>query len=151
MPGWHTPTIGLPLEQVFREAATTVIPPQRGRLALWVVDTIQSYSELDEKGLALSMDVARRIAEEHNLAVLITARALSEGPDEPLELRHVPTPIARGANTIVELHRDGVYWTNLPDADSATVRALKVGGKQCKESVSLKFEAPFCRFVRTDR
>ncbi|MDF3140344.1 MULTISPECIES: hypothetical protein [unclassified Streptomyces] len=151
VPGWHTPAIGLPLEQVFREAATTVIPPQRGRLALWVVDTIQSYSDLDEEGLALSMDVARRIAEEHNLAVLITARALSEGPDEPLELRHVPTPIARGADTIVELHRDGVYWTNLPDADSAIVRALKVGGKQCKESVSLKFEAPFCRFVRTDR
>ncbi|MEU8682085.1 hypothetical protein [Streptomyces sp. NPDC048611] len=149
VPGWHTPTIGLPLEQVFREAATRVMPPQRGRLALWVVDTIESYSELDEEGVAVSMDVARRVAMEHNLAVLITARALSEGPDEPLELHDVPTPIARGADTIVELHRDGVYWTSLPDADTATVRALKVRGERCNKSVSLKFEPSYCRFVRT--
>ncbi|MEV6730681.1 DnaB-like helicase C-terminal domain-containing protein [Streptomyces sp. NPDC051364] len=144
----HNPSPGSAVRDVFREGRTMAIARGR-RLGLWVLDTIQHFSQFTDDGLDLadSMHQARRIAQENQISVLVTARVLTESKDEIISAEHLP-PELRGADSILALHRDNSSWFTRREDDSAasTLTVLRPRSSQTR-SAQLFLEEERCRFV----
>lgn len=137
-----------PVEKYFK-AGRIAAASDRSTLDLWVLDTVQHFSQITDDGLDLasSMSQIQRIAEEYQVPVLVTARALTDEEGEEMSIQHVPSAVARGAETVLELHRNGIYWTSGPHAKEATVRVLKSPRVEVGASCPLLLEPSYCRFT----
>ncbi|RKT08148.1 DnaB helicase-like protein [Streptomyces sp. 3211.6] len=144
----HNPHPGDAVRAVFREGRTMANARGR-RLDLWVLDTIQHFSQFTDDGLDLadSMHQARRIAQENQIPVVVTARVLTESKDEAISAEHLP-PELRGADSILALHRDNSSWFARREDDSAasTLTVLRPRPSQAG-SAQLFLEEERCRFV----
>ncbi|WP_162793348.1 DnaB-like helicase C-terminal domain-containing protein [Streptomyces globosus] len=144
----HNPRPGDAVRDVFREGRA--VANARGqRLGLWILDTIQHFSQFTDDGLDLadSMHQVRRIAQENQIAVLVTARVLTESKDETISTEHL-RPELRGADSILALHRDNSSWFARREDDSATstLTLLRPRSSQAR-SAQLFLEEERCRFV----
>jgi hypothetical protein len=63
-----------------------------GTLRLWIVDTVQHFSDFSDDGpdTAAAMAELRTLAREHHLAILVTAKVVTDRPDEALAAAHLP-------------------------------------------------------------
>ncbi|MEU9578830.1 DnaB-like helicase C-terminal domain-containing protein [Streptomyces chilikensis] len=137
-------------EKAFRKGS--VESQRRGmKLSLWLLDTLVHFSELTHTGrdyadYATAMAQARGIAHEHQIPVVITAKALNEEEDEPLTAEHVHPDVMKLSDQVLLLHREGVYWTSGPTSNDATITRLKPATDPT-EVVSLRFNPRLCRFA----
>ncbi|MGW6684919.1 DnaB-like helicase C-terminal domain-containing protein [[Kitasatospora] papulosa] len=144
----HNPRSGEMVRNVFRDGRT-MANARRRRLDLWILDTIQHFSQFTDDGLDLadSMHQAQRIAQENRIPVLVTARVLTESKEETLSLAHVP-PELRGADSILALHRDNSSWfaRHEDDSPASTLTSLSPHASPAR-SAPLFLEEERCRFV----
>ncbi|MGW0608708.1 DnaB-like helicase C-terminal domain-containing protein [Streptomyces sp. NPDC002640] len=134
-------------EKAFREGS--VESQRRGmKVSLWLLDAIVHFSELTHAGpdYATAMDQVRHIAREHQIPVVVTAKALNEESNEPLTAEHVHPDVVDASDQVILLHREGVYWTNGPASDAAIVRRVKPVSDPA-DTASLRFNARLCRFA----
>ncbi|WP_331743216.1 DnaB helicase C-terminal domain-containing protein (plasmid) [Streptomyces sp. NBC_00868] len=144
----HNPSPGDTVRDVFIEGRTMANARGR-RLDLWILDTIQHFSQFADDGLDLadSMHQARRIAQGNQIPVLVTAQVLTESKDETISVEHLP-PALRGADSILALHRDKSSWFARREDDSAASTLTLLWPHSVQDrSAQLFLEEERCRFV----
>lgn len=124
--------------------AATMTRHQRS-LGLWIIDTVQHFSEFTDAGLdtAATMRQLHAVAREYHMAVLVTAQVITDHK-EPVSLAHLPLGISEHADRVLLLDRPGVYWTN-SGASAATLSLLSESGRARPVSLELEFDR--CRFI----
>lgn len=144
----HSPRPGDLIRDVFRQGRTTANARGR-RLDFWILDTIQHFSQFNDDGLDLadSMHQARRIAQDNQIPVVVTAQVLTESEDESITVQHLP-PELRSADTILSLHRDNTYWFTRRQEDSAAATLTLLRPRSgAARSTRLFLDEEHCRFV----
>jgi hypothetical protein len=145
----HQSTVATP-EEAFKEG-TVNLARREGKLGMWFVDSLYHFTEFrtddgfrdHDHGYERAMVQLRRIAEQQQIAIVITALAENESEHEPLTLEHVERPVAELSDQVLMLHRKGVWWTNEP-SDVATVTRLK---PELEGSATLRLLPRLCRFA----
>ncbi|MEU1789121.1 DnaB-like helicase C-terminal domain-containing protein [Streptomyces sparsogenes] len=132
--------------------AGTVGADRKGqRLTLWFLDSLTHFSAFTtdgrhrdhEHGAEKAMAQLRRIAEQEQIAVVVTARAENEEDGQPLTLEHVEHAVATLSDQVLMLHREGAWWTS-DVSDTATVDRLK---PPHEGTAVLRFLPRLCRFA----
>jgi hypothetical protein len=126
--------------------AVAIMTRFRRPLDLWVIDTVQHFSEFNDEGLdtAVTMRQFAALASEYSMAILVTSRVATDDPDEAVGPAHLPLGIAEHADRVLLLDRPGVYWTN--SGTPAATLSL-VSDIERAQPVSLELEADRCRFI----
>ena len=139
-------TTGSLLQEVF-DSGRIALARRSRRLDLWVIDTVQHFSQFSDSGLEIgqAMRQVRRIAQEQRLSVLVTAQALTETSDELLGLEHVPSGVVAHSDKVLALDRQGVYWGN-ESGLAAALRLVKPSPARAR-SCALTLEPARCRFI----
>jgi hypothetical protein len=139
-------TVGSSARDSLTNGATAVMTRFQRPLDLWVVDTVQHFSEFNNDGLdtALTMRQLPGLAREYSMAILVTADVATDDADEPARPTHLPHGIAEHADRVLLLDRPGVYWTN--SGTPAATLSLLSDAKRA-QPVSLQLEFDRCRFI----
>lgn len=142
----HGATVGSSARDSLTSGATATRARHQRRLGLWIIDTVQHFSEFTDAGLdtATTMRQLGAVARDYHMAVLVTARVATDYEDEPVGPAHLPLGIAEHADRVLLLDRPGVYWTN-SGASAASLSLLPDAGRV--QPVALELEFDRCRFI----
>jgi hypothetical protein len=133
------------------KAGTVGVGRSGQRLTLWFLDSLVHFTAFTtdegyrdhEHGAEKAMAQLRRIAEQEQIAVVVTARAENEEDGQPLTLKHVEQAVATFSDQVLMLHRDGAWWTS-DVSDTATVVRLK---PPYEGTAALRLLPRLCRFA----
>ncbi|MER7001134.1 DnaB-like helicase C-terminal domain-containing protein [Streptomyces sp. NPDC000410] len=142
----HGAIVGSSPRDSLESGALSAVKRHQRPLDLWIVDTVQHFSDITDDGLdiATTMRQLRALAREYQLAVLVTAQVLTDYEQEPVRNAPLPHGIAEHAQRVLLLDRPGVYWTS--SKNPAATLSLLTGTKHTPP-VALQLESDRCRFT----
>lgn len=94
----HGAVVGSSARDSLTSGATAIVTRHQRPLGLWVIDTVQHFSEFTDAGLdtATTMRQLHALARRYSMAVLVTAQVTTEYEDEPVDTTHLPLgPVQR--------------------------------------------------------